>query len=379
MNHQQLRLEIYEEQRSLLKTYVDKKWDTHDLKNYHFLSANLSKCLPAIGMDQHKAIYHDILSYRVLQSIDTRFYEHFDHIDDFGDFNYEEIKTQLPAIFVSFHLGSFRSALAFLVKYHLDVVLIIDPLPYNTQKDTIIAQYEAMKQSFGSSSDLVIYPADKQDLSVQLLDKIGKQYSVLAFVDGNTGFNGAFNQKKSLKLPFLGQEIAIRKGLAMLAYYAGRPVIPMLSFYDDQLKPRWKVFDPIIPDRTKGADDFSRDCLQKLFAILEGALKQYYAQWEGWIYLHKFMDISVFEQAGIDEPVNDDGRELAVNPNAGFFSFDEHYYILNKENYRILEITAQVFLNLLSGKTDSNTIEAADRTFLLSNGILKNPTRYENN
>ena len=374
MNHQQLRLEIYEEQRMLLKEYIDKKWDNFDLKNYHFMSANLSKCLPGIAAEQHKEVYHDILSYRALQSIDTRFYEHFDNIDDFNDFNYEEIKEQLPAIFVSFHLGSFRSALAFLVRYNLDVVLIIDPLPYRLQKDAIIAQYEVMKKAFGSASDLVIYPADKRDLSIQLLDKTGKKYSVLAFIDGNTGFNGTFNQKKSQVIPFLGQEITMRKGLAMLSFYSGRPIIPMLSFYDERLQPRWKVFDPIAPVAGANGDEFARDCLHTLFGILEGALKKYYAQWEGWLYLHKFLNTTLFEHTGLSE----EGPAAFVNPHAGLFAYEDNYYVLNKENYRILEISAEVFFTLSQGDID-NTIKASERTILFSNGILKNRIQHASN
>jgi lauroyl/myristoyl acyltransferase len=375
MNHQQLRLEIYGEQRQLLKTYIEKKWDNFDLKNYHFMSANLGKCLPGIAAEQHKQVYHDILSYRALQSIDTRFYQHFDNIDDFKDFNYEKIKEQLPAVFVSFHLGSFRSALAFLIRYNLDVVLIIDPLPYRLQKDAIISQYEVMKQAFGSASDLVIYPADQKDLSIQLLDKTRKQYSVLAFIDGNTGFNGTFNQKKSEKIPFLGQEIAMRKGLAMLSFYSRRPIVPMLSFYDDRLQPRWKIFDPIVPAAGATADEFAKDCLHTLFGILENALKEYYAQWEGWLYLHKFLDTSSFGNTGLTK----EGPQAFVNPHAGLFAYEQHYYVLNKENYHILEISEEVFSTLSQGNIDKDTINPEERSMLFSNGILKNRIHHASN
>ena len=347
MIEKNIRKEVYCEQKEKLKEYVDKKWNNHELKNYHFLSANLSKCLPNIPKEKHKSIYHSILSYRALQSIDTHFYNSFNSIKGVDTVS-EKIKQQKsPSIFVSFHLGSFRSVMAFLIKANLNVILIIDPLPFQIQiqKDDIINQYKKIKDFFNSTSDLIIYPADRKDLSIQILSKTKENYSVLAFVDGNTGMNGAFNQKNAVNVNFLGQKVFFRKGLAMLSYYTKCPLIPILSYYDEDDYPHWEIKKPIVPNSELNAQDYATSATVTIFKILEEALKFYPDQWEGWLYLHKFLNMELKNDNEVLEYKNN-GSRLEVNPNIGLFAYDEKYYVFNKDTYTIIELSQDIFTKL---------------------------------
>lgn len=370
MIEKNIRKEVYYEQKEKLKEYVDKKWDNHELKNYHFLSANLSKCLPNIPKEKHKSIYHNILSYRALQGIDTHFYNSFNSIKGVDTVSAKIKQQKLPGIFVSFHLGSFRSAMAFLIKANLNVVLIIDPLPFQIQKDDIINQYKKIKDFFNSTSDLIIYPADRKDLSIQILSKTKENYSVLAFVDGNTGMNGAFNQKNAVKVNFLGQKVFFRKGLAMLSYYTKCPLIPILSYYDEDDYPHWEIKNPIIPNLELNAQDYATSATVKVFKILEDALKSYPDQWEGWLYLHKFLDIELKNDKEILEYTNN-GNRLEINPNIGLFAYDEKYYVLNKDTYAIIELSKEIFIKLNQTVFfDVNNEDTDNIIFLLKKNIL---------
>ncbi len=365
-----IRREVFQEEKEKLKKYVDKKWENHALKNYHFLSANLSKCLPNIPKKKHKSIYHEILSYRALQSIDTHFYENFKNIEGVNAID-KNIKNQLsPSIYISYHLGSFRSAMAFLIKANLNVVLIVDPLPYKMQKDLIIDKYEKIKAFFNSTSDLIIYPADKKDLSIQILSKTKSNYSVLAFVDGNTGMNGDFNQKNSVKVDFLGQKIFFRKGLAMLSYYTKCPIIPLLSYYDENDTSCWEMKDPIIPSSQLSAQDYAENATIKIFKVLEEALKLYPNQWEGWLYLHKFMDLEL--KNNLETVVFENStHQLEINPNIGLFAYDEKFYVLNKETYSVIELNKKMFTKLDQKIFfDINDEDIDNINFLLKKHIL---------
>ncbi len=345
MIEKNIRKEVYHTQKEKLKKYVDKKWDNHELKNYHFLSANLSQCLPNFPKEKHKSFYHNILSYRALQGIDTHFYNSFNSIKGVDTVSKKIEQQKLPGIFVSFHLGSFRSAMAFLIQANLDVVLIIDPLPYRIQKNDIINQYEKIKEFFNSNSNLIIYPADKKDLSIQILLKTKQNYSVLAFIDGNTGMNGAFNQNNSVTAKFLGRKVFFRKGLAMLSYYTKCPLIPILSYYDDEDYPHWEIIDPITPNLELSVQEYAKTATIKIVKILEEALKLYPDQWEGWLYLHKFLDIEITnEREVLESEINT--NTLKINPNIGLFAYDEKFYVLNKDTYAIVELTHNIFIKL---------------------------------
>lgn len=368
MDATRIRLKVFKEQKENIYKYVDKKWDNYDLKNYHFLSANLSKCMPDIAPEQHKLVYQNILSYRALQGIDTHFYNIFNKIKGVDGTSNKIVDRQLPGIFVSFHLGSFRSALAFLVKANIDVVLIIDPLPYEMQKDGIIEQYEKVKAFFNSTSDLIIFPADKKDLSIQILAKTKKNYSVLAFIDGNTGFNGVFNQKNTVKVDFLGQKVSFRRGLAMLSYYTKCPMYPMISHYDSEFKPRWDVYDAILPSKDESPMVYSERAIIELFGTFEKALKKYPDQWEGWLYLHKFLDLT----APDNEDCYDAKDVLVPNNSVGLFSYDDMYYVFNKENYKIVEVDQETFKKMANQETfmSENQQEDENIKFLVAKGIL---------
>ncbi|WP_343672383.1 hypothetical protein [Chitinophaga sp.] len=340
MPSKSLRLEIYEESKQELKLSFEKKWETHNLQTFQFLSANLSRCLPAIPESQHKSAYFDILSYKVLQGIDTQFSAKFSGIDDFNEFNYEEIKKHLPALFVSYHTGSYRSAIAFLVKYNINVVLIADPLAYKYSLEKMLQQFQQVKDTFNSTSEFIVYPADRADLTLQIMGKIKQGYSVLAYIDGNAGSNGYLNRDNSQQIPFFGQEIFVRTGLPTMSFYLKVPIIPMLSYYDERLQPRWNVYDPIAPPKgEKSPAGYVDQSIRYLYGILENALQRYTMQWEGWMFLHRYLNIGpVAQGALLTETAN-----ISINDKIGLFILDDRYYILNKENYKLMELDKEVF------------------------------------
>lgn len=368
MSSKSLRLEIFEESKQELKVSFDKKWETHSLQTFQFLSANLSRCLPAIPESQHKSAYFDILSYKVLQGIDTQFSSKFSGIDDFNEFNYEEIKKHLPAIFVSYHTGSYRSAIAFLVKYNINVVLIADPLAFKYNLEKIMYQFQQVKDAFGSTSEFIVFPADRADLSLQIMGKMKQGYSVLAYIDGNSGSNGYHNRDNSQQIPFFGQEMFVRTGLPTLSFYLKAPIIPMLSYYDERLQPRWNVYEPIAPPKgERNPAAYVDQSIRYLYGILENALQQYPMQWEGWMFLHRYLTIAPAPVA--EAPAETTG--IRINDKVGLFKLDDRYYILNKENYKLMELDEDVF-HLFDNKNRDAIIERplADVQLLYKNRFL---------
>lgn len=370
MTTKEIRLTVFKEECDKLQTYVDSKWENFDLKNYHFLSANLNKFLPNISEETHKKAYHEILSYRTLQGIDTQFYKLFNTITDFDFF--ESSISHLPAIFVSFHIGSYRASLALLIKKNINAVLVMDPQAYHLQKNDVFEQYNTIKTFFNSTSDLIVIPADQKDLALQMLKQTKKGYSILAYIDGNNGFNGSFNQQNSLKIDFCGQKILVRQGLAMLSYLTKSPIIPMISYYED-FNQRWKFHDPIYPTKQESAEEYVSKSIQAIYKILESYVVKYPFQWDGWLYMHKFLANSVNSNP-IDYTFNANDT-FEINKKIGLFSFENKYYVLNKDNYKIFELSETVFSALNSkGKTAINKdlIPEVDvQSLIKANIILK--------
>lgn len=363
-----LRLEIFEESKQELKASLDKKWETHNLQTFQFLSANLSKCLPNLPEARHRNAYFDILSYKVLQGIDTQFSSKFSDIDDFNEFNYDEIRRHLPALFVSYHTGSYRSAIAFLVKYNINVVLIADPLAYKYSLEKMLQQFQQVKDAFNSTSEFIVFPADRADLTLQIMGKMKQGYSVLAYIDGNAGSNGYHNRDNSMPVPFFGQEIFVRTGLPTLSFYLKVPIIPMLSYYDERLQPRWNVYDPIAPPKgVKEPAAYVEESIRYLYSILENALQTYTMQWEGWMFLHRYLNL----EAAAPALMPAEKADLRINDRIGLFILDDRYYVLNKENYKLMELEKEVF-HLFDNNNSDAIIERplADVQLLYKNRFL---------
>lgn len=333
-----MRLQTFEQEKINISNYVDKKWLTDDLKNFHLFSANISAFLnEAYHEQQHKDLYKELLSYRVLQGIDTHFYTMLDQVYDFQK---EELDTASPSIFVSFHIGSYRAILALLIKKNLDIVLLMDPRAYALQSKDVLNQYENIKNLFQSSSHIVILPADKKDLALDILMKTRQGYSVLAFVDGNNGFGGSFKQDHSLKVDFMGKDIMVKQGLAKLSHALSLNIVPIISHYDD-MRQKWEFHAPIVPSKGNKMEEYTQETMQNLYKILEAEVKRNPMQWDGWLYIHKFLaDKRETEKC---EETYDAEKSYKISNTVGFFCLEDHYFLINRSNYKIFEIPQPVY------------------------------------
>jgi lauroyl/myristoyl acyltransferase len=364
-----MRLQAFEQQKINISNYVDKKWITDDLKNFHLFSANISSFFNEVYDEQrHKELYKEMMSYRVLQGIDTHFYTMLDQVYDFQK---EELDTTSPSIFVSFHIGSYRAILALLIKKNLDIVLLMDPKAYAFQNKDVLKQYENIKNLFQSSSNIVILPADKKDLALDILIKTRQGYSVLAFVDGNNGFGGSFKQDHSLKVDFMGKDIMVKQGLAKLSHTLSLNIVPIISHYDD-LRQKWEFHSPIIPSKSNKAEDYAQETMQNLYKILEDEVRKNPMQWDGWLYIHKFLADKI--EIEKREESYDAEKSYKISDKVGFFCLEDHYFLINKSNYKIFEIPQPVYsvlkTSLQENRLDNDDISKYDLYPLYREQIL---------
>lgn len=344
-----MRLQAFEQEKIKISNYVEKKWLTDDLKNFHLFSANISTFFKvAYDEKQHKEYYKELLNYRVLQGIDTHFYTMLDQV---GDFQKNKINTTSPSIFVSFHIGSYRAILALLIKKNLDIVLLMDPHAYALQSKDVMNQYENIKKLFQSSSNIVILPANKKDLALDILMKTRQGYSILAFVDGNNGFGGSFKQDHSLRVDFMGKDIMVKQGLAKLSHTLSLNIVPIISHYDD-VKQKWEFHSPIVPSKENIMEDYTQKTMQNLYKILEGEVRKNPMQWDGWLYIHKFLADKI-ETAKCENSY--DAKNLyKINDSVGFFCLENNYFLINRSNYKVFEISKPVYFVLKASAQKSH-------------------------
>lgn len=360
------RLQAFEHEKNNLSRHLEDKWAQGDLKFFHFFSANMSYfAKKKYSESMYKDLYKELLGYRILQGIDVNLYNGLNEVKGF-----KKIDIKEPAIFVSFHVGAYRSFLALLIKNNIDIVLLMDANTYQKRLE-IEEQYKNIKELFNSTSDLIIFPADKPDLALQLMITTKKGYSVLAFVDGNNGLGGVFNQKNSLKVNFMGKNIRVRQGLARLSHILSLKIFPIVSHYENLMQ-QWSFYSPISPDKKGNIDEYSAHTMQKLYDILEQYVDKYPMQWDGWLYMHKFMTDQI--EAKKAKGVYSVKINYKLNRNIGLFSSNGKHYLLNKQNYKVFELPENIYTilkeNLKKRSLSKKHISVSDMKALYEKNIL---------
>ncbi len=177
------------------------------------------------------------------------------------------------------------------------------------------------------------------------------------YIDGNTGVGGISDDKQKLvKIKFLNYEIYARKGVAFISHFTQTPIIPIISIRTGWLSREIHVHKPIFPDKNKERELYSKQTTQKLYRIFEKYLKLYPEQWEGWFYLHKFLDIKELKKIKVKdnqclktaENIFDINKEYKLNNDKySIMTYKIADFLLSKETY-VSSFTTLLFKTLSS-------------------------------
>lgn len=337
-------------------------------KDFHFVSANLLNFLPHLPQDQHEQVYMDICSmYKRLtlepdrpQLIETLILE--------GDTCFLTSHQDLPAIFCTYHVGSYRALIGLLAKSGIDFVLASGANMYQQQKDKIIEYVRTFQQTAGKEAYFDLVDVSAANATLELTTQLLKGRSLVAYVDGNNGVGGVYQRDDSmLRLNFLGKPIYSRKGLSVLSFLTKRPLIPAISYYQpvdgaEETLATLRFYPPIVPPLAREARErYFEEATTQLYGVLEQNLQHYYNQWEGWIYVHKYLD---FESLKATEPDEPDLRAAAARETLlfnkeryGLFKIDDDGYALDKLKYTTVKLPASLFDGLSELERDRSLLD----------------------
>jgi lauroyl/myristoyl acyltransferase len=365
-------MEKYEEYRDLILEREQQKFEDFQLKDFVLMSANLQNFLPEVPVSEYKDIYMRILLGRALLA------EQPQHVELIGRVHTHQMEEalrpqNLPAVFCTYHLGSYRAIIGLLAKLGIPFILIVDAKTYHVQGAQVRNQVAAFHSAYGQEGTYFdVINAELPNSAMTMLKYLKEGISVLAYIDGNTGGGGIFhkNDRFQLKIPFLQQEILSRKGIAAISWMSKRPIIPVISYYEeDSIIPHIQFFDPVFPQDWKQAPKtYVPVITRKLYRILESYLVDYYDQWETWFYLHKYLDadgIKSLDQSKATNLAAGDNWQYSFNRvDFDLFKMGEDHYLFNKRTYQTFPIEGDLFEALLK-------VEAMSEKGLLEVGFPK--------
>lgn len=371
MNKDKIRNMIFNHVEKFASEEIARQVESFDLKTFHLMSANLLKCMPCIPLERHFDIYKSLLTYRFLENA-PEFYKTFDLKNILCEFDKERFCKRLPAIYISFHIGAYRTAILPMIKYNMNIVIIVDTSVYSleTIQKELNGHIEFAKSYFPQSiSQIEILSANHPDIFGMLLDKINKGYSILSYIDWTTDYSS--KHKKNVLIKFFNQEISVKQSLAMLSYLTKLPLVPFISYYNEEHIPCWKLSPIISPDDFQDINAYSCFAMQEIYSFLELIVNKYFAQWNGWWHLHKFFkEIPSAENTKIN--FTTDLQVLYISKYAGFFTLQDTHFVINKLTFKILRLPNELF-DLIKIKNNIHCGEIEDTILnqLLQTGIVQ--------
>ncbi|MDD4375003.1 MAG: hypothetical protein PHG67_13915 [Bacteroidales bacterium] len=320
-------------------------------RDFLIVSANIYRYLPDIKPKRYFNLAKEILFYNQLVVLDQRYFFLLDEIQIIDEKLCLDELRESSYIITTYHTGSYRLIIPFLLKEKIKFVLVTDEKFIHDQGKGIHELQKTLLKSLNAtdSKPLEIISAQDVLLLMKLRDKIEKGYSVVFYIDGNTGlFKYNINENKLLKIPFLADYIYVRKGIAFLSYLTKTRIISFLSERQTDLSNTIHI-EPVECDFSMNRNDFIKVTTSKLYSALENFLKEMPTQWEGWKYLNEF------NQEKTDEPIKNRilvkdliGQKLIYNERKfKLIKIPEGFYSVNYEGFQVIEITELIFSVLL--------------------------------
>jgi KDO2-lipid IV(A) lauroyltransferase len=312
--------------------------NSSELKRRIIMSASLSNLLPGIARSSHEKIIDNILFYQQWAVRDQYYAGLVDELVVEGEVI---VNAEKPTIYCSYHMGSYRLLIPYLISKHVKFTLLIDSQVAQVQGGDFAEAVRRAVARFDASADCCrIIDTSHSSILFSMARELKQNRSLVVFIDGNSGVHSKQGTDENLvEVDFLGQTLMARQGIARISQLTGASITPAimhrtnLNLWENRLK----FFAPIFP--TVGLDPgaYVRRATACLYAILEEYLHEFYEQWESWGYVEKSLMLSRWESSQVDvameslEPQTrlcfDTSRYSLTQPGSGeHLLFDRRHY-----------------------------------------------------
>ena len=319
-----------------------------------FASANLRHLLPAIPTSQHDGIIKEILFNQACAVLDGDNCFLLESAEICDPNSMLLLAKDKPVIFCTFHFGSYRLINALLVRGGINYTLPVADDVFETQSASFVESVQGFRTYFKSDSQFAVLNAEEPISALTLARKARAGWSLLAYIDGNTGVQGAGRRDaKTVRVPLLGKPIYARKGIAFLSHFLKVPIVPVLCEITGQMQRTITFHEKIDPSGfSKDREAYCQMATERLYAVLAGYLKRVPSQWEGWLDMQKYLDMdAIADSEGTDEdsvetasPAEDiaDSRLVFNHERFGFIVQEDGRALLDKDSYKLLSLPQNI-------------------------------------
>jgi KDO2-lipid IV(A) lauroyltransferase len=336
--------------RTILKQRINNP-SKHDIETFSYkfalFKANIKKFLPNIKIDNCDNLFRKYTYNTSNALLDQNDFQKLDQIKihNNSSFNFNS-KLENPTIFATFHYGSYRMIISCLIKAEFNVVLIVTPDVYKTQKIEIeesIKKYKILATQ--NSSDFIILSIANTSSIFELKRLLQRGYVSVVYLDGNSGIDKNVNfEKNFINLNFLNDSIFVKNGIIILASIINATIIPAIAQWDENENVIINIYKERILSDYQDKKLFVSQSLIYLYSLLEKHIKENPEQWECWTYMHKW-----FYRENVVPYIKIKKDQLQWKFNKERFSpfkMLNEFYLFDILSYRIFPVSQNIYSTL---------------------------------
>ena len=309
-------------------------------------SANVENIMPAIPRSQHETLFRELLLQEVFTTFDQQCLSAGDLVKLSGT---HDVLTQSEGakIYCTYHLGSYRQLTSVLFRKGVDCVLLVGSNMNREQGEGMTEHIEALREKHGLTNVFRVVETGSPSAGLTILRELKAGRSLIVYVDGSPETApepGEETQFLSIRLGH--RRIMTRKGVGYLSHAAGVPIIPVVSYRESDSTNVLHFMNVIRPIRQSDRDMYCQEAMQQLYDALWPYLNRYPGQWEGWNYIHSFLEPetpkhSLYRRQPARPTFNQDRYALCDLEQAPVL-FDRRLY----QTYEITEDLRDLLMNL---------------------------------
>ncbi|GAB4030556.1 lysophospholipid acyltransferase family protein [Spirosoma gilvum] len=269
---------------------IDLEKERGYLMKYTTFSANVENLLPAIPRQEHDMLFRELLLQQMFTTFDQQCLTAGDLVKLRGADHLLE-KEYSPRIYCTYHLGSYRMLTSVLFRKGVDCVLLVGSNMNRNQGDGMAEHIEGLRQKHGLTNVFRVVEAGSPTAGLTVLRELKAGRSLIVYVDGSpeTGPKPG-EESQFLSVRFGHRRMLTRKGVGYLSHAAGVPIVPVVSYRRSDMVNVLHCLKSIKPIPQSDRELYCQEAMQQLYDGFWPFLKQYPGQWDGWNYLHLFLE-----------------------------------------------------------------------------------------
>ncbi|GAB4028377.1 lysophospholipid acyltransferase family protein [Spirosoma koreense] len=316
------------------------------LMKFTTFSANVENLLPSIPRQQHETLFRELLLQQIFTNFDQQCLTAGDLVKLRGirsGFN----KDDGPKIYCTYHMGSYRLLTSILFRRGIDCVLLVGSNMNRSQGDSMTEHIEGLRQKHGLTNVFRVVEANSPSAGLTVLRELKAGRSLIVYVDGSPETTPeAGEEQQFLSVRFGQRHVLTRKGVGYLSHAANVPIVPVVSYRQRDTTNVLHCLSPIRPILRSDREMYCQEVMQQLYDAFWPYLTKYPEQWEGWNYIHSFLEpeaptTSLFGRLPRRLAFNEDRYTLCDLEQAPIL-FDRRLY----QTYEITEDLRDLLLNL---------------------------------